>query len=406
MASAAVVGSRFTPDAVVASGPDPAALPDACRRVGGLGKSTWLVRVAAQGSVAATPWETIYVSFEDSADEVLRPRLEAAGSNPELVHEVVLAESGSLDAFTLPRDIENLTTLVRSRAARLVVIDPVVAAVDTKLDAYKDQHVRQVLAQLWKVARDEDCAIALVGHLNRVPSTDAFLRIANSMAFWNAARSVVLVTEDGDADDGLRLIAQRKANLTRLAPVERHRIEEIVLPDILDPETGSPIVTSRMTFVEIADDVDPTTILGPTTPTKTESAETVLEALLVDRDWHESDPLKKVLAAAGYNERLAQRAAKDLGVEVERRSFPSTTWWRLPPVATRPSAEDVATGETAWNSRSVATAGPVATSSYETDSVATAEVECVVCDAFYVPGSNGSGPVSCPACVARRSATT
>ena len=277
---------------------------------------------------------------------------------------------------------------------------------DTKLDAYKDQHVRQVLAQLWKVARDEDCAIALVGHLNRVPSTDAFLRIANSMAFWNAARSVVLVTEDGDADDGLRLIAQRKANLTRLAPVERHRIEEIVLPDILDPETGSPIVTSRMTFVEIADDVDPTTILGPTTPTKTESAETVLEALLVDRDWHESDPLKKVLAAAGYNERLAQRAAKDLGVEVERRSFPSTTWWRLPPVATRPSAEDVATGETAWNSRSVATAGPVATSSYETDSVATAEVECVVCDAFYVPGSNGSGPVSCPACVAIRSATT
>ena len=262
--------------------------------VGGLGKSTWLVSVAAQGSVADAPWETIYVSFEDSADEVLRPRLEAAGGNPERVHEVVLAESGSLDAFTLPRDIDNLTTLVRSSSARLVVIDPVVAAVDTKLDAYKDQHVRQVLERLWQVAKDEDCAIALVGHLNRVPSTDAYLRIANPTAFWNAARSVVLVTEDGDADNGLRLIAQRKANLARLAPVERHRIVEFVLPDTVDPETGSPIVTSRMTFVEIADDVDPTTILGATTPTKTESAETVLEALLADRDWHESDPLKKV----------------------------------------------------------------------------------------------------------------
>ena len=229
--------------------------------VGGLGKSTWLVSVAAQGSVADAPWETIYVSFEDSADEVLRPRLEAAGGNPERVHEVVLAESGSLDAFTLPRDIDNLTTLVRSSSARLVVIDPVVAAVDTKLDAYKDQHVRQVLERLWQVAKDEDCAIALVGHLNRVPSTDAYLRIANPTAFWNAARSVVLVTEDGDADNGLRLIAQRKANLARLAPVERHRIVEFVLPDTVDPETGSPIVTSRMTFVEIADDVDPTTIL-------------------------------------------------------------------------------------------------------------------------------------------------
>ena len=278
--------------------------------VGGLGKSTWLVRVAAEGSVADVPWETIYVSFEDTADEVLRPRLEAAGGDPEFVHEVVLAESGSLDAFTLPRDIDNLTTLVRSRSARLVVIDPVVAAVDTKLDAYRDQHVRQVLWQLWKVARDEDCAIALVGHLNRVPSTDAFLRIANSMAFWNAARSVVLVTEDGDADNGMRLIAQRKANLTRLAPVKRHRIEEFVLPDTLDPETGSPIVTSRMTLVEIADDVDFGTILGPTTPTKTESAETVLEALLADRDWHESDPLEES-ARRGWLQRTARAAGRE-----------------------------------------------------------------------------------------------
>jgi hypothetical protein len=33
-----------------------------------------------------------------------------------------------------------------------------------------------------------------------------------------------------------------------------------------------------------------------------------------------------------------------------------------------------------------------------------AMVECVVCDALFVPGANGSGPVSCPACVARRRA--
>ena len=340
--------------------------------IGGLGKSTWLLAVAARGSVADEPWETIYVSFEDSADEVLRPRLDAAGGNPDLVHELALADAGSLDSFCLPRDIDDLRELVRSRSARLVVIDPVVAAIDTKLDAYKDQHVRQVLAQLWQVSREEDCAIALVGHLNRAPSTDAYLRIANSSAFWNAARSVVLITEDGDGENDLRLVAQRKANLARLAPVERHRLEEILLPEALDAATGKPIVTSRMRFVEIADDVDPSDLLSPQKPTKTENVETLLEALLADGDWHESHTLRALLEAAGFNERMAQRAAKALGVEHRREGFPATSWWRLPPVATRLHSTNVAAGESLYRGRSTV-AIPEDMSRLEGDDVATGE---------------------------------
>jgi KaiC/GvpD/RAD55 family RecA-like ATPase len=338
--------------------------------IGGLGKSTWLLALAAGGSVAAEPWSTIYVSFEDTAAEVLGPRVVAAGGNPDLVHEIVLADADALDSFSLPRHVEVLRSFVRDVSARFVVIDPVVAAIESGLDAYKDQHVRQVLAQLWRVAREEDCSIALVGHLNRVPSTDAYLRISNSTAFWNASRSVVLITEDGDDDNGLRLIAQRKANLARLAPIQRHVLEEVVL-DATDPETDEPIVTSRMTLLEIADDVDPSAVLGPHDTTKTASAETLLQALLADGDWHESEPMKSLLSAAGFNERLAQRAAKDLGVESERRGFPSRTWWRLPvtsaPVATSTGSQDVATGETAQPSRSVATSAPVATSSNGAD---------------------------------------
>jgi hypothetical protein len=226
-----------------------------------------------------------------------------------------------------------------------------------------------VLAQLWRISREEDCAIALVGHLNRVPSTDAYLRISNSTAFWNAARSVVLITEDGDSDDRMRLVAQRKANLAPLAPVERHRLEEVVLPNTLDPETGEPIITSRMQYVEIADDVDAADVLGPQKTTKTDTAESLLEALLADGAWHESGDMKKVLAAASFNDRLAKRAAKDLGVEHERRGFPSVTWWRLPvgtpPVGTKPVLHDVPTGDTAQPSRFSGTSVPVGTSSVE-----------------------------------------
>ena len=95
------------------------------------------------------------------------------------------------------------------------------------------------------------------------------------------------------------------------------------------------------------------------------SAETVLDALLADGDWHESDGLKKLLAAAGFNDRLAKRAAKDLGVEYERRGFPASTWWRLPAatslVGTSTTPTNVPTVETAYPSGSAPAAAPVGT---------------------------------------------
>ena len=186
------------------------------------------------------------------------------------------------------------------------------------------------------MSREETCAVALIGHLNRVPSTDAYLRIANSTAFWNACRSVVLITED-EGDD-MRLVAQRKANLARLAPVERHVLEEVTL-DLADPETGQSIVSSKMRFVEIADDVNPDEILtGPHKATRTETAEGLLAAVLADEEWHESGGVKKLMEAAGHSERTVQRASNDLGVEVERRGFPSVTYWRVASTSGSPRA--------------------------------------------------------------------
>src|SRR5262249_44448821 len=75
----------------------PLRFPPRVAGVGGLGKSTWLLARAAEGSVAPEPWDTIYVSFEDTAEEVLRPRVEAAGGDLDRVHELVLADVDSLE---------------------------------------------------------------------------------------------------------------------------------------------------------------------------------------------------------------------------------------------------------------------------------------------------------------------
>ena len=186
----------------------------------------------------ASHGNVIIVSFEDTAEEMLRPRVEAAQGDLERVFDIVVPNDQG--PVVLPSDLRELEACVQDAQARLLIIDPIVAAIDTAFDAHKDQHVRSVLAQLADLAEQENLAVAMVGHLNKAPSREAYIRVANSVAFWNAARSVVLVTEDPDEPDAHRLVAQRKANLARLAPIERHRIESIILPEHRRPGDRQP----------------------------------------------------------------------------------------------------------------------------------------------------------------------
>lgn len=302
--------------------------------VGGLGKSTWLAGIAAQvsrGELGKDPGDVVLVSFEDTAAEVLRPRVEAAGGDLSRVHEVVV-DRLDIDPVCLPQDLADLETLVHGVKARLLAIDPVVAALDTAFDAHKDQDVRVILAKLQALADEANAAITIVGHLNKAPSREAYLRIGGSTAFYNAARSVVLVTEDKD-DPDMRLIAQDKANYSRRRPVERHRLEEVVLPGTLDPDTGDPIVTSRMVFVEVAGDVDEADLLAPREvsagATREWEATRFLVGELAGGEWVESAPIKDRAESAGIAERTLQRAMRDLEIEIDRRGFPAVTYWRL-----------------------------------------------------------------------------
>lgn len=61
---------------------------------GGLGTSTWLMAVAAQVTTGklngGQPAHVIVVSYEDTIEEILRPRAEAAGADLTLMHEIVV----------------------------------------------------------------------------------------------------------------------------------------------------------------------------------------------------------------------------------------------------------------------------------------------------------------------------
>jgi hypothetical protein len=110
-------------------------------------------------------------------------------------------------------------------------------------------------------------------------------------------------------------------------------MRQVVLRDEIDPDTGEPITTCRLEYVEDIDDFDISDVLGDRkreTGAASLRAGDFLSQCLANGDWHDSGGLKKLAAAAGISERTLKRAAQDLNVEHDRRGFPSSTWWRLP----------------------------------------------------------------------------
>ena len=88
--------------------------------------------------------------YEDAAEQVIRPRFEALGGDLDRLYE--LSVDPLEGSISFPTDLDELDRHARETEARLIVIDPVSASIDLKLDAHKDQDVRVVLGQLAKLA--------------------------------------------------------------------------------------------------------------------------------------------------------------------------------------------------------------------------------------------------------------
>jgi hypothetical protein len=292
--------------------------------IGGLGKSALLLAWSKEITVAGG--DVLIVSYEDAAAQVIRPRFEALGGDLDRLHELYVDVLDGSVSF--PTDLPELDRHVRETQARALLIDPISAAIDLRLDVHKDQDVRVVLGQLAKLAQQERLAVLMNAHLNKAPSSDPYMRINGSTAFYNAARSVFTVTRDPDEPDWHRLLAHHKSNYGALAPVERWR----VVPTTVVSD-GVAIDTVVMEFVEVADGVSREDVLagGRRGPHKLDEAAAFLRDTLQDGDWHDSDGLVKLAGGSRISERTLRRAAlEELGVEHERRGFPSSTWWRLP----------------------------------------------------------------------------
>jgi hypothetical protein len=231
----------------------------------GLGKSLLTIRLIAdltQGTLTGTPERALLLSAEDAREQVVVPRLIAAGADTARVYFDNELQDGLRRQLLLPTDVPLLTEMVEQHKARLLVIDPLAAHLEGKVDSWKDQSIRLALRPLVSLAESTGAAVLVVSHLNKGRSTDPVQRLGGSIGLAAAARSVLLLDRDPDDPDGEtgshRVLAQVKSNLGLIDSSLRFRVETTTLGNMgAEPEvarivelgtshyTGSELLAAR-----------------------------------------------------------------------------------------------------------------------------------------------------------------
>jgi archaellum biogenesis ATPase FlaH len=206
----------------------------------GMGKSLLAVSIAACVSKGLPmPDETpgkqggvILIAPEDSADDTIKPRLEAAGGDPSQV--LLLNTLEDFDAkkikiydrsFSLSHDLDALEERIKQMKAVLVILDPLTAVLGKNIDQSRDQDVREVFTPLAHLAERTGCAILIIRHLSKVGSANLLYRGAGSIGIIAVAR-LALIVAPHPTDANKRILATTKNNLSKQATNIAYRIEE------------------------------------------------------------------------------------------------------------------------------------------------------------------------------------
>ncbi|MDC1301780.1 AAA family ATPase [bacterium] len=208
--------------------------------------------------------EVLMFGHEDAPNEIIKPRLVAAGadcSHIYFVHGVVgdITKDEPEDAqrLRLENEIEVVRqTLKQMTNVKMLVFDPLPEFVGG--DHNSAAEVRSALMPLAKVAQEFNIAVVAICHQNKKQGLSAVQTIAGSGGFTQVARTVLCVINDPDDDDKTftrqRLMVVAKSNYGgmgeaqgyRLADRGNDRVAIEWLPGIVDIDAEDVIKRSRM----------------------------------------------------------------------------------------------------------------------------------------------------------------
>ena len=287
----------------------------------GEGKSTFMLTLAAyltRGEALPftdcgeppDPITVLYQSTEDDYDDTIVPRFIKAGGIRDRLAFIDESE------YPLTFDDDRILEGIKQTGAKLLVLDPLASYIgDCSLNASNE--VRQKFNALINAARETDCAIVVVNHMNKMPGLKAIYRTPGSIDVAGAVRSILLLARDPDEEDK-RYLVQTKMNLASKGDALEFRIDDggIKFTGITD-KTADEILR-KQDFVSGIGRPD----------VKLQEAKEVIEELLAAGAAVPAEDCEAVLKKNGIRRSTAQSAKRELGIESVR--IQDRWYWKLP----------------------------------------------------------------------------
>lgn len=193
----------------------------------GEGKSTLMLKIASLLSTGSllpssktymNPITVIYQCAEDDIADTIKPRLIQAGADCSRIAYIVD------DDYSLCIDDRRIEETIKKTNAKMLILDPFQAYLSKDADMSNASKMRGLLGKLAYIAALYDCAVVMIGHMNKSGRGKDLYRGLGSIDIPAIARSVLMVTRDDD-DPTLRYLVQIKSSLAREGEVIGFRFQ-------------------------------------------------------------------------------------------------------------------------------------------------------------------------------------
>lgn len=284
----------------------------------GEGKSTFILNIAAlltrgapmpDGFQVSRPQSVIYQCAEDNVADTVKPRLISANADCEKVAYIV-DDSGRL---TLEDD--RIEKAIIQTKARLFILDPLQAFLSQDGDMQSASRMRSILGKLSMLAAKYNCAIVLIGHMNKGNSGNNIYRSLGSIDITAIARSVLMLRRDC-TDSQVRYMTPIKSSLSP---------EGKTIAFSLGSTEGFRWIGPCDT-----DDFESECYHTPKKGKRSDVVDCLIE-MLSGQDMFSSEVIAE-MSQLGVSRRTVFNAKKEIGVQAYRKE--SAWYWRLPETLT------------------------------------------------------------------------
>ena len=278
----------------------------------GEGKSTFILAIAAlltrgkampDGYPIDNCQNAIYQTAEDNIADTVKPRLVAARADCSRVAYIVDED------VTLNFDDPRIEECIMQTNAKLLILDPLQAYLVQDTDMNNAGRMRQQLKKIADLAAKYNCAVVIVGHMNKASSEKNLYRGLGSIDITAIARSVLMISRD-KTDSSIRYMFPVKSSLAPEGSSIAFRLDKKYGVKWLDNYTPTNNEQEKYTIDK----------------SKQSLAERVISEMLEEYDIRSKDILNK-LKVMGISERTANGAKSRLGITSYRKD--GVWYWHL-----------------------------------------------------------------------------